>query len=49
MNSDDSFVTTVEQHTYEIVKEGEKNVKLVPKVNIIKFHSKNIVIGTGGK
>lgn len=49
MNTDETFVTTVEQFTYDIVKEGEKSVKLVPKINTIKFHSKNVVIASGGK
>lgn len=49
MNTDGSFVTTVEKYTYDVQKEGEKGVKLTPKIKIIKFHSKNVVIGTGGK
>ncbi|CDW84955.1 UNKNOWN [Stylonychia lemnae] len=49
VNQDGTFVTTVEQFTYEIQKEGERSLKLSPKVRIIKFHSKNVVIGTGGK
>jgi sporulation protein YlmC with PRC-barrel domain len=49
MNQDGSFVTTVEQFTYEIQKEGERSIKLSPKVKIVKFHSRNVVIGTGGK
>eukprot|EP00347_Sterkiella_histriomuscorum_P021429 403334007 len=49
MNLDGSFVTTVEKFTYDVQKENDQSVKLIPKIQTVKFHSQNVVIATGGK
>ena len=49
IQSDGSFVTTVERYTHEIVKDTDKTVKIMPKVEIVQFRSQNVVLGGGGK
>ena len=49
MNQDGTFTTIVEKNTYELIKESEKQIRLQPKTQILKFHSKNLVLASGGK
>ena len=48
MNEDGTYTTTVERQSFEVNRE-DKTVKLNSKVSTVKFISKNVVLGCGGR